>query len=131
MKLLRAGVCAVVVFAVLSHGAVEPWSRAVLECAAGILLMLWSLTLLPAKKDQTIAVPSFFYPLCAFTLIVLIQFAVGLTASRFATRAELWLLVSVVILVFVAAQAFRTLGDLREFAWFIMIFAFLVAGRSA
>src|SRR5258708_619964 len=128
MRILRAGIYAVIVFAVLSHGAVEAWARAVLECAAGILLLLWSLTYLPARKDREIVLPSLLYPLFVLILLVTGQWVLGLTASRFATRIELSLLLSVVILMFVAAQAFRTLSDLRGLAWFVMIFGFMVAG---
>jgi len=128
MKILRAGIYAVIAFAVLSHGAVEPWARAVVECAAGILLLLWSLTYLPAKKDREIVLPSLLYPLFVLILLVTGQWVLGLTASRFATRIELSLLLSVVILMFVTAQFFRTLNDLRGLAWFMMILGFAVAG---
>src|SRR6266576_2544848 len=128
MRILRAGIYAVIAFAVLSHGAVEPWARAVVECAAGILLLLWSLNYLPAKKDREIVLPSLLYPLVGLTLLVTGQWVLGLTASRFATRIELSLLLSVLILMFVAAQAFRTLSDLRGLAWFVMILGFLEAG---
>ena len=128
MRILRGGIYAVIVFAVLSHGAVEPWARAVLECAAGILLLLWSLTYLPAKKDRAIVLPSLLFPLFVLIILVIGQWVLGLTASRFATRIELSLLLSVVILLFVAAQAFGTLSDLRGLAWFVMILGFLVAG---
>ena len=128
MRILRGGIYAVIVFAVLSHGAVEPWARAVVECAAGILLLLWSLSYLPAKKDRKIVVPSLLCPLVVLALLVTGQWFLGLTASRFATRIELSLLLSVLILMFVAAQTFRTLSDLRGLAWFVMILGFLVAG---
>src|SRR5260221_7008504 len=128
MRILRAGIYAVIVFAVLSHGAVEAWARGVVECAAGILLLLWSLTYLPAKRDREIVLPSLLYPLFVLILLVTGQWFLGLTASRFATRIELSLLLSVLILMFVAAQTFRTLSDLRGLAWFVMILGFLVAG---
>src|SRR5258706_5054027 len=119
MRILRAGIYAVIVFAVLSHGAVEPWARAVVECAAGILLLLWSLTYLPAKKDRAIVLPSLLYPLFVLIILVTGQWILGLTASRFATRIELSLLLSVVILLFVAARAFcpfRALPGLWRFS---------------
>src|SRR5882762_5458297 len=128
MRILRGGIYAVIVFAVLSHGAVEPWARAVVECAAGILLLLWSLSYLPAKKDRKIVVPSLLCPLVVLIILVTGQWVLGLTASRFATRIELSLLLSVLILMFVAAQTFGTLSDLRGLAWFVMILGFLVAG---
>lgn len=128
MKVLQGGVCAVVAFAVLSHGAVEPWSRAVVECTAGFWLVLWAATYFLSPKERTIVLPTLLFPLAALAALATIQYAFGLTASRFSTRIELWLLLSMLILLFVAAQAFRTASDFRGFAWFVMVFGFLVAG---
>jgi O-antigen ligase len=128
MKLLRAGIFAVVAFAVLSHGAVEPWAQAVLECGAGLLLILWALHFLGSKREEEIAAPLLLFPLAAFAVVVIVQWTLGLTASPFTTRIELQLLLSMLILAFLAAQAFRTLADWRSFAWFVMILAFAVAG---
>jgi O-antigen ligase len=128
MRLLRAGIFAVIAFAVLSHGAVEPWARGILEAAAGILLVLWAVIFLVSRKETEIAAPALLFPLAALTLAVMVQLAFRLTASEFTTRSELQLLFSVLILFFLAGQALRTLSDWRSFAWFIMIFSFLVAG---
>lgn len=128
MKLVRTGILAVITFAVLSHGAVEPWARAVLECAAGILLILWALHFFGARKEEEVAVPLLLFPLAALAVVVILQWTLDLTASRYITRDELLLLLSMLILSFLAAQAFRTLANWRSFAWFVMILAFLVAG---
>jgi len=128
MRALRAGICGVIAFAVLSHGAVEDWAQSVVECSAGILLVYWAVNFLFARKDEKIVLPALFFPLAALAMVVLAQLAMHLTASPYTTRFELQLLLSVLILLFLAAQAFRTLGDWRTFAWFVMIFAFLVAG---
>ena len=128
MKFLRIAICSVVVFAVLSHGAVEPWARAVVESSAGILFFWWSLNFLSAKPDRNIVLPSLLFPLLALALLTLVQLVFGFTASRFSTRIELMLLLSMVILVFLAAQAFRSVAHWKSFAWFVMLFAFLVAG---
>jgi len=128
MKLLRLGIYLVIAFAVLSHGAVEPWARGMIEIASGILLVFWAAYFLVAKEEQQIALPSLFFPLAAFTLLVCVQRAFHLSASPFSTRVELQLLLSMLIFFFLAAQAFRELADWRGFAWFVMIFSFLVAG---
>ena len=128
MKLVRAGIFAVVAFAVLSHGAVEPWAQAILECAAGVLLVLWALYFLGSRREEEVAAPTLLFPLAAFAVVVLLQWVFGLTASRFTTRVELQLLLAMLILVFLAAQTFRTLAEWRSFAWFVMMLAFLVAG---
>ena len=128
MKLLRAGICGVVAFAVLSHGAVEPWAEAVLECTAGLLLVLWAMYFFASPRQEQIAVPTMLFPLAAFAVVVIAQLSFRLTASAFTTRIELQLLLSMLILLFLAAQSFQTLSDWRNFAWFVMILAFLVAG---
>lgn len=128
MKFVRIGLFIIIAFAVLSHGAVEPWARGFLECASGLLLALWAWQFLFADESRPIVLPQLFFPMAAFSLIVLIQWALGLTASRFSTGTELRLLLCILILIFIAAQAFRTLADWRAFAWFTMLLAFFVAG---
>src|SRR5215470_7257451 len=128
MKLVRTGLFAVVAFAVLSHGAVEPWSRAILEGTSGVLFAVWALLFLYAEESRPIVLPQLFFPMAAFSLIVLMQWAMGLTASRFSTGTELRLLLCMLILIFVAAQVFQSLADWRAFAWFTMLLAFFVAG---
>src|SRR5258708_6006029 len=128
MRPVRIGIFAIIAFAVLSHGAVEPWARGILEASAGILLLLWAVRFFFAKKESQIVFPSLLFPLTTLALLSTVQLAFRFTASAFTTRIELQLMLSLLILVFLAAQAFRTLADYRSFAWFVMIFAFLVAG---
>jgi O-antigen ligase len=128
MKPVRIGIFAVIAFAVLSHGAVEPWARGLLEAAAGFLLILWAVIFLVSRKENEITAPPLIFPLATFTLLAIVQLSFRWTASPFTTRIELQLLLSMLILFFLAAQAFRTLAHWRSFAWFVMIFSFLVAG---
>jgi O-antigen ligase len=128
MKFLRAGICCLVAFAVLSQGAVEPWARGIVEAAAGLLLAAWALVFFYSDEEGEIVLPQLCFPLAALALVALVQWVFGLTASPFATRTELALLAAMLVLVFLAAQAFRTAADWRSFAWFTMIFAFAVAG---
>jgi len=128
MNLVRIGLFGVITFAVLSHGAVEPWARAVLECATGGLTVVWALQFLYAEPQRPIVLPQLLFPLAAFSLVVLMQWALGLTASRFSTGTELRLWLCLVILVFLAAQVLPSLAEWRSFAWFTMLLAFFVAG---
>ena len=128
MRLVRIGILAIIAFAVLSHGAVEPWARGILETAAGALLVLWAVLFLSSRKENEIVLPPLFYPLAALTVLVTVQLLFHLTASAYSTRTELQLMLSMLILFFLTAQSFRTLRDWRAFAWFVMLFAFLVAG---
>jgi O-antigen ligase len=130
MKPVRIGIFAIIAFAVLSHGAVEAWARGILEAAAGILLLVWAVPFLLSKKEGPIVLPPLLFPLLALALLATAQLAFRLTTSPFTTRIELQLMLSMLVLFFLAAQAFRTLADWRSFAWFVMIFAFLVAGLA-
>src|SRR5260370_15065265 len=128
MKPVRIGIFAIIAFAVLSHGAVEPWARGILEAAAGILLLVWAMRLLSARQECPIILPSLLFPLAALTLLSTVQLAFQLTASPFTTRIELQLMLSMLILFFLAATAFRTLVDLRSFVCVALVFGFLGHG---
>jgi O-antigen ligase len=126
MRLLRFGICALVVFAVAAHGGVEDWARAVFETGAGLLFLAWSLWI-HFTHEQEIVFSPLLPSLAAFSLIVCGQWLFHGTASSYSTRMELLLLVSDLILLFLAVQAFRTLQDWRGFVWFGMIFGFLMS----
>lgn len=126
MKFLRVGICALVVFGVAAHGGVEDWARAVFETGAGLLFLGWALWIYFRKEEQIVFSP-LLPPLASFTLIVCGQWFFRGTASPYSTRVELLLLLSDLIVLFVAVQAFRTLEDWRGFVWFGMFFGFLVS----
>src|SRR5258708_7482473 len=125
MKLLRFGICALVVFAVAAHGGVEDWAQAVFETGAGLLLLAWALRFSSTQKEKFFFSP-LLPPLASFSLVVCAQWFFHGTASSYNTRMELLLLVSDLVLLFLAVQAFRTLQDCRGFVWFGMFFDFLV-----
>ncbi len=126
MKWLRVGICALVVFAVAAHGGVEDWARAVMETGAGLLLLAWAARMYVTREEQIVLAP-LFPPLALFSLIVFAQWFFRRTVSSYSTRMELLLLLSDVILLFLAVQAFRTLQDWRGFVWFGMLFGFLIS----
>src|SRR5437879_511917 len=126
MKFLRAAICALVVFGVAAHGGVEDWARAVFETGAGLLFVAWALWKYFTKEEQVVLSP-LLPPMAAFSLVVCGQWFFHGTASSYSTRMELLLLVSGLIVLFVAVQAFRTLEDWRGFVWFGMFFGFLVS----
>jgi O-antigen ligase len=125
MRLLRFGICALVVFAVAAHGGVEDWARAVFETGVGLLFLAWALWIYFTHEEQIVFSP-LLPPLAAFSLVVCGQWLFHGTASSYNTRTELLLLVSDLILLFLAVQAFRTLQDWRGFVWFGMVFGFLI-----
>lgn len=128
MKLLRIGICALVVFGVAAHGAVEDWARAVLETGAGLLLLLWSALLcFGDPEEKQVVITPLLPPLVLLAIVALGQLVFRATASAYDTRLDLTLLVADLIILFLAAQAFRTVEDWKGFVWFVMGFGFLVA----
>lgn len=126
MRLLRFGICALVVFAVAAHGGVEDWARAVFETSTGLLFFAWALWTCITREEQVVISP-LLPPLAALSLLVFGQWFFHGTASSYTTRTEFLLLSSDLILLFLAAQAFRTLRDWRGFIWFGMVLGFLVS----
>lgn len=126
MKLIRFGICALIAFGILSHGGVEAWARAVLETGAGLLFLLWALRMY-LDPGESIKVPPLLLPVLALVVLVGAQLIFRRTVSPFHTRIELQLLIADALLLFLAAQAFRSVPEWRTFVWFIMSFGFVVA----
>jgi O-antigen ligase len=126
MKFIRIGICALVVFGVASHGAVEDWARAVLEIGAALLFLAWAVRAYFTQEHQLVLSPLLF-PLVSLLLLAFGQWFLHGTASSYDTRMELQLLLADILLLFLAAQSFRTIEYWRGFVWFVMSFGFLVA----
>src|SRR5271155_4467668 len=125
MRFLRIGICVLLVFGVAAHGGVEDWARTVLESGAALLLVVWAARVCLHRDEQVVLSP-LLLPLGAVALIVTTQWVFHKTASAYDTRTELQLLLADIILLFLTAQAFRTLEDWKKFVWFAMFFGFVV-----
>jgi O-antigen ligase len=126
MRVLQTGICAILVFAIAAHGAVEDWARAVLEASAGLLFVFWAARVYMTREERVFISP-LLPPLLAFILLALGQIFFRGTTSPYGTRIELQLLTALTLLLFLATQAFRTTDDWRFFVWFIMWLGFLAA----
>src|SRR5215831_17426181 len=126
MSFLRLGICALISFAVLAHGGVEDWARAVLEIGAAFLLLLWALRFYFNGQEQPAFSP-LLPPLALFSLVVLGQWFFRATASVYNTRIELLLLLATLLFLFLCVQAFRTLQEWRGLVWFGMGLGFVVS----
>ena len=126
MKFLKIGICALLVFGVAAHGGVETWARAVLETGAGLLFVAWAMRSYFFKEEQIVISP-LLPPLVVLSLVVIAQWVFHLTASAYETRTELQLFLADAVILFLTAQAFRTLEDWKGFAWFAMFFGFSIA----
>ena len=129
MKFIRFSISLLIAFAVLAHGAVEDWARAILESGAGLLFLFWAAAFYFDKSDdeKRVFISPLLPPLVLLAAIALGQLLLRATASTYDTRMDLNLLVAYILILFLATQAFRHSDDWRGFVWFIMIFGFLVA----
>src|SRR6516162_8153501 len=126
MKLVRVGICGLLAFAVLSFGAVEEWSQAVLGVGASLLLVYWAIRLYYSEADH-FSIPPEILPLAAFALVAVMQVVFHLTASRYFTRTELQLLSTYLIVVFLMSQAYSHTRHWRGYFWFLMSLGFFVS----
>jgi O-antigen ligase len=123
---VRTGICVLVAFAVLAHGAVEPWSEAVLEIGAAVLLLLWSWKLLTVSELKLVWNP-LLWPLLGFWLVAAFQLAIGITAVPFLTRIELLKYSALLALFFLCVQSYKTRAQWRNFVWFLLSLGFAVS----
>jgi O-antigen ligase len=126
MKFFRVGICALIAFGILSHGAVEEWSRAVLETGAAILFLAWAVRAY-LHREREIAISPLLLVLVAFAVIVLSQLIFRVSVSPYHTRTELQLLLAYILVLFLVLQAFRGVLEWRTLIWFLMSLGFLVS----
>jgi O-antigen ligase len=126
VSFLRTGICVLAAFAVLAHGAVEPWSEAVLEIGAAILLLAWAVLMLTGEPPKIVWSP-LLWPLLAFWGVAAFQLATGATAVAFLTRIDLLQYSALVALFFLCAQCYRTRAQWRNFVWFLLSLGFAVS----
>jgi O-antigen ligase len=126
MSFLRTGICILVAFAVLAHGAVEPWSEAVLEIGTAILLLVWALQAI-AAADAKLVWNSLLWPLLGFWVVAAFQLLAGRSAVPFLTRIELLKFSALLALFFLCVQSYRTRSQWRNFVWFLLSLGFGVS----
>jgi O-antigen ligase len=126
MRFVRVGICCLLAFAVLSFGAVEEWSQAVIEVGASLLLVFWAIRQYYLKADQ-LSIPVEIPPLAAFALLGVLQFVFHLTASRYDTRIELQLVFTYLVVLFLMSQAYSRTSHWRGYIWFLMTLGFCVS----
>ena len=126
MKIIRIAIAALVVFAVLAYGAVQPWSAAVVEAGAALLLVIWVLRQAASGKIE-IRWNSLIWATGGLVILALIQWAGRLTVYGYATKLAAMQLFAEWILLFLTIQAFRTPREWKSLVWFLMSLAFAVS----
>ena len=105
---------------------IEPWSEAVWETGAAILLLIWAATAV-RNPDIPIIWNPLLFPLVAFWAIGAGQYATGVSVLPYLTGVELVRFTTLVALFFLTVQSFRTRGQWRSFIWFLLLFGFCVS----
>lgn len=126
MTAIRAGICILLLFGVLAHGIIEPWSEAVLESGTAILLLIWAVTAI-RNPDVPVIWNPLLFPLLAFWAIGAGQYATGVSVLPYLTRVALVPFTTLVALFFLTVQSFRTRSQWRTFIWFLLLFGFCVS----
>ena len=126
MKLIRVGICLLVTFAVLAHGTVEPWSEAVLEVGAAVLVLFWALKVWWGREVTVVWNP-LMGPLLGLWAVAALQLATRITVYPFLTRVELLKYTALLALFFLCVQSYRTLEHWRGFVWFLLMLGFCVS----
>ena len=120
------GVVSLLLFCPLAFGATEPWAVFVLESAAGVLFMIWTVGQMRSPGLKILPVP-IFSPMLAFGGVILLQLASGLSAYRHATSDALLLYVAYGIICFLITQTLTRTRQLRRIAIAIVIYGTTMA----
>ena len=125
MKVVRIGLFGLLAFSVFAHGVVEPWSEAVLEIGAALIFLWWGF--LFARGRVPVRWHRLFGPMAAFWILAAVQYCMGITAVSFLTKIEILKFSALLLVFFLAVQAFETLGHWTVFAWFLLALGFAVS----
>jgi O-antigen ligase len=126
MKAIRVGIFALIAFAVISFGGVEPWGKAILEIGAAALLVLWGILAI-RRREAEVHWNWLYLPLAGLGAIAVAQYAFGLSVYPYLTQVDLLLWSAYLILFFLAVESFHTLEQRKQFVWFLAALAFFVS----
>jgi O-antigen ligase len=131
-----AGLIGTMILTALAHGAVEPWSVALFEFLAALLLLAWAMKAVSGGHLE-IEIPAAALPIFALLLLAVVQSIaytngagqrVSLSFDVEATRHSVLILVLLAMLFVIAANVFRTRSRLILLANVLTVFGPLVAG---
>lgn len=119
--------CAVLAFAPLAFGAVEPWSVFLLQCAMSVIALLL-IAYAAVNPAATGALRNLvLLPAVLFVALVGVQFGFNLSLYRYATYVEFLKIVAYSIGFAAALMVLRGSERLRSFTLFLGVFGFAVA----
>jgi O-antigen ligase len=132
---IAIGVLFTLCLAALAHGAVEPWSMALLKLLAAILVLLWGLRSILDRR-WVLIIPSATWPLFCFLLLGLVQ-SISFTDKNGqlhslshdveATRSTVAILVAIQVMFLLCVNFFANRERLRAMAGFLTFFGFALS----
>ena len=126
MKLIRAGVCILVAFAVAAHGVVEVWSVSLFEAGAALLFLAWAFAAIRTREPK-VEWNGLHWAVAGLLLWSVLQLIFRVTVSPFLTWNAILRWSACALIFFVATQVFRDRSSYRVLTWFLIVFGFLVA----
>jgi O-antigen ligase len=126
MKLVGAGIFALIALAVLAFGGVETGPQSILEAGAALLFVAWAIL---AFRDPHLKITwnPLCWPLLGFIAIGVFQLVFRITAYPFLTHVEILKLISYFLIFFLVTQVFRERQELNALAWALMFLCFGVS----
>ena len=115
-KTIAVGLLVLVTFTALAFGTVEPWSIALFELGATLLLLLWAVKAVIDKR-LTVNVPATAFPLIFFVALALVECVsytasdgrrVSLSKDVDATRSTVLMLIFLLVSFIIAANFFAS-----------------------
>jgi O-antigen ligase len=126
MSPIRVGICSLVAFSVVAHGAVEVWSGTILEIGAASLFLLWGL-LATRRRQVEIRWNWLYLPLLGLGGLALVQRLVGHSIYPYATEIELLKAGAYLLFFFLTIESFHTAEEWGSFVWFLVSLGFFVS----
>lgn len=127
---IAIGVLVILCFAVLAHGAVEPWSVAIVKLLAALLVLLWGIRIFLEKRIVLILPPAI-WPLACFLLLGLAQSltfrSISLSRDVEATRSAVAVYASLLVIFLLSANFLANRERLRVMVTFLTFFGFAVS----
>lgn len=126
MSAIRVGICGLLAFAVLADGGVPVWGTTVIEIGAGGLLLLWGIAAIRPRAAEVHG-NWLYVPVLGLITFCFAQKIFGLSTYSYATKIELLKWIAYFVISFLAVEAFRTTGQLKGLAVFLISLGFVVA----
>ena len=126
MKAIRVGICALIAFAVLSFGGVEPWGYAILEIGAVVLFVLWGIHAIRERRAD-IHWNWLYPPMLGLGTLGVVQYVFGFSVYPYLTQVTLLKWGAYLLFFFLTLESFRTTDQVKRFVWFLVIFGFVVS----